>query len=242
MNQVHPRNELIDKLVAYAAALEPQFPQRIAGAPRSDMLELARYAQISLPDAYYGYFSRMGRSSGGIQLVSDGVSSFSEIFARYRDTIVPGTTKLPPGCLLLAMGQIAFRFLCVDLSEPGVEPVRFTSSTERKAILAESLEKLLYRQAFLTFGLKLHACYGIWSNTDDPQGVASFGRELERFGFLRQWFSDAVGFCGEREDARAYVEQTEGQATTVQLTCRNAAELESIGAYLELHQRADRDL
>jgi hypothetical protein len=74
MAEAQLRNELIEKCIAYAAALEPQFPRRIQGVPRRDMLELKRYARTPLLDACNGYFSRMGCSSGEIQLASDRVS------------------------------------------------------------------------------------------------------------------------------------------------------------------------
>ena len=240
MTDEHPENQFIERLIEYAASFDPSFPGQIVGVSRAEMLQLERCAGISLPDAYYGYVSRMGRASGKVELVTDGSTAFSDVLRQYEQTIRSGAERLSDRCVVLAVGELAYQFICVDLSEPPDAPVRFTANERRLRLISESLEKLLYRHVFYQVGLPRMAHCGFFFEGTKQPSVDRYAADFEGRRFERKWFSDSVAFCGERDDARVYVEQIEGQGTTILLGCESRDELEGIGALIEVRLGARR--
>ena len=223
----------MNEFLAYTDTLVPTFRHSIAGATADEMRELAAYAGPARPPMYDAYFAHMGRSDGGLRPVLDGKSTISAVLDWYRRGIMPGRTSIPEGCILVAVGIIAFDCLCIDISEDGRARVRYTSGTERRRLLAESMEHLLYRNAFVALGWGTLPHRGVWYNETDDGMVDVYGRQFEEWRFERHWFSDEVGFCGERPGARVYVQQIEGQAAIVQLASSSEGELAGLGALLE---------
>src|SRR4051812_41275700 len=99
----------VNALIVYAASFDSGFPARVQAATPEEVAELEALSGVPFPNCYRAYLLRMGRDAGGLDLVPEGSARVSDVIAASEDgpgfVSGPGPTLVPPGCLLIGVGD-----------------------------------------------------------------------------------------------------------------------------------------
>jgi hypothetical protein len=233
----------IDKLIDYISQFEPTFSSKIRGATETEIKTLEELTQRSLPKSYVNYLKRMGHDDGGLYLAQPGGSSdLATIIQNYQDMIAEDELSLPDDCILLCDYLYPNEQLVLRDND-GAEPtVWWIDSYEiYKYFYAESLEKLLWRQAFLIYQFPIlkklgnrkywNTCANQWKQRRELNAneLSSLYNLLGSLGFEKQWFSDEDTSCATREDAAIIISDKH----RINLLTKEQTELEKIGKAIE---------
>jgi hypothetical protein len=224
----------MDGFMDYIKNRDPLFPTLIRGASQKEIETLENWVGdlvgLSLPPSYKRFLSRLGHNDGGLAIGLDSTTNIVKVLDCYQNDIAKGLGKIPPNCILIGFGGLVVPEVCLEFfcdSEPRV------IISEQDSILefyAESLEKLLFRKAFMMYALKRfpYATFLVGTNVkrllEPAQKIALF------LGFKPLWFSDAIAFCGERDDAIIGISQFEAQGLSVRIAAPKRAEVERMSA------------
>jgi hypothetical protein len=230
----------MEKLIAYAAQFEPDFPRRIRGSSRADIAALAGLVGQPLPPEYESFLGYLGESDGGLKLAFDGSTALPDIMDFYREYVQTGDVTLPPGCLAIGADGMTGEAICLQTSglevsggalpPPGTiagkARVVFTGEGQVRGGYAASLEGLLYRTVYMKFRYPLMKHQKLFLG--NLGGFAAAQATAQRLGFKPEPFSDSFVYCGERPGELLILIQYEGQPLTLHFACADAAAFDQV--------------
>ena len=219
--------------IEYVSRYQPSFGSTLRGASQSEIATLASTAQAVLPASYQEFLAVMGHGDGGLRLTFDGSTDISDVIRRYESFAKTGRAAAPPNCILIGLGTLAMEGLCMWLLRGREPSIVFTRDGRVTGLYAESLEKLLYRTAFLKFGIKQFPCATYLASLP-PARISETATTIAlESGFRTLWFSDPIAFCGEKPGAAIVVNQYDGEGASVVLRGTDQGALDTIAAALE---------
>lgn len=218
----------VDELIALVSQWSPGFSERIQGATPREVQVLTELVGFPLSEVHVQFLLRMGHGDGGAGFARmDPITytsvDIAEVIDYYRARKLydarrnrprnrkkrrgaPGVElQFPPHSVLLETG--GFEIDTYVEAMPGYEP-RIIQAAARPpgVLLAESLTGYLARRAFVSFRLvplpyrlsySSRSAVGI--PVDQKFELAAVRGSCLELGFVEEWFSDVVAFCGERD-------------------------------------------
>jgi hypothetical protein len=219
----------IEGFVAYATTLDPGFSRRIRGASPETIDVLEALAGAALPASYRAFLAAMGDEDGGLDLTFGGSTRVADVVAFYRKYVVSGRIVLPPGALLIGVGDPPVGDLMLVGRPTGEPAVCLWCDGELTGLHAETLGTLLHRTVFAMYRVQRFPHVALYAAREaTPRRAAAAAAALEE-GFEPLWFSDAVEFCGERAGGAVLLTQYEARELVVQIAGHDRAAVEATG-------------
>jgi hypothetical protein len=222
----------MDELVNFVSRYQPDFPAAIQGASPEEVAELGRLTGMALPSTYIDYLSWMGRDDGGFDVGGGSTTQIGTLIEYYVESMEFQIQDIPPNCLVIAVGGGGTFELSLEYQSEIEYPVLFTSGSTIKGRCADSLEKLLFRHAFVKYRLRAWPRSAIyWGGDGDDDNSLKRAWEVARsLGFERQWYSDQIGFCGEGDGSAVAIERILDRPVWMRIAAQHSAEIETLGA------------
>jgi hypothetical protein len=222
----------MEDFIEYVTKYKPDFRTCIRGATAQEIEKLEEYAKYPLPSSYKSFLNYMGQDGCGIRLSGDGTSDIQFILTTYEEFISTSEWDIPGGCILVGLGTLTPN-VCLKLEGDKDPPLVFTTPTTISDLYAESLYKLIYRDAFVIYRTKVfpHRAY-LTSSYEDigRKNLVEPAFEIaQSLGFEKHWFSDAIQVCGEREGAAIYINQFEQQGIAIGICGEENSDIQNIG-------------
>jgi hypothetical protein len=204
----------LDNLIKYVKEFNPDFDSQIEGASAAEIAALEEFAG-RLPDSYRAFLGRMGHGEDGLDITFGGTTDITEITDHYKKLIVTGIRQMPSNCVLMGIGNFRVEYIYLDASESPNPRVVFTEGGRVSQLYAETLEKLLFRIAFMKFRLKAFE-FSAFCSGSNPQSLLNSAKGFAgKMGFAGLEFSDSVTFCGSKTGAAIAINQFEGDGIAV---------------------------
>jgi hypothetical protein len=217
----------MEQFLAYVAQFEPDFAKSIDGAGEAETSELERLVGMPLPSRYREFLERMGHDTGNLRLGGDASFAASELIEAYRKEILAGEIEVPRGSMLIGVGGMLVEEIYLELGgEDG--RVLFLAADGNIHLFAESFEKLLYRTTFVKYRPRCFPFLRTYGSASSRRLLPPAEQMALNLGFDRQWFSDALFFCGERGDAALVISQYEGEGFLIVLAGTHESEVVSM--------------
>jgi hypothetical protein len=218
----------MDKFIQYSNRYNPEFESQIVGANSAEIDKLEELTGRRLPSVYRNFLARMGHGEGGLDITFGGTTDLTKITDHYKESIVTGNHKLPPNAVLMGLGNFNIEYIYLDAGDSANPRVVFTENARISRLYAETLEKLLFRLAFMKFRLKAFEFSGFCTGSN-PQNLLGSAKGLaEKMGFTELGFSDSVAFCGSKNDAAIAINQFEGDGLAVIVGTQTPADAQII--------------
>ena len=202
----------MQRLMEYAAAVDPGFASRIEGASPAEIERLERVAGGPLPSDYRTFLDLMGRRDDAILGQDDIVTSADTLADFYDESVATGERSVPPGFITFAISGLSIGQLFVDRNPP--HPVY----QQAGKLWATSFRGLLYQKVFEKAVHRNHSIYLV--NRDTTPRLADAQTLLETLGLQRLWFSDEVTLCHESADDKVLIRQFEGRRARLLVSSR----------------------
>jgi len=206
---------VIDRIVAFCASLDPDFPQRIRGSTPEQIAELARAMGREPGAVHRAFLERMGEGQGPLSLGLYGVSPARLI--AYEPEMLEG---FPEGITLFAvpLADSDEQIYLLDGDDPEVvrhDGVPYDDQGRvdpaRAEPVAGSLSELLCLP-FLNAKVAVHkphqASYA--EKVRRPDTLARCCKIAALFGFEPYWFSSAQTFAAQRGSLVLVAKQARG--------------------------------
>lgn len=217
----------MEKLIEYVSSFEPAFPSKISGASPSEIKTLQALVRRALPALYVGYLSYMGHENGGLFLFEPGEKTdIQTIIDAYQD-LVRGEWNIPEDCILICEDIFPSQQLALRENGQAEATVWRIEGEWYGELYAASLERLLWRRAFMNYSLKSLAHYGYWM-IPKRQMLEAARNLASQMGFEKLWFSDDVVYCGEREDGMIAIDGY-GGGCHIYISAKSQSEFEKLG-------------
>jgi hypothetical protein len=233
-------NVSIDEFIVRAAQWSPGFPERIRGATSQEIQVLTELVGFPLPEVHAQFLARMGHGDGGAHLAMEGSMDITDVINQYifekeeRERLETSEWDSPSDCILLEADRVL-----MDIAlkvAPGREPRVVFSKIRAEYLCAESLVGYLGRRAFDAFrcmSLRYRLAYGSsYLSVGERYVVGDARRILLGLGFVEEWFSDSVSFCGERADVVVIATQFENSGLSVLVSSQDFKRAEEVGTAL----------
>lgn len=224
-------NTDIEALIEYVRQYDPGFIARIKGAGEGELAYLEQLAGRSLPDTYHQFLQRMGRDTGGLELLGDCSTNIGDVIDYYEGARLNPRIVIPDGCILITDCVFDGAEFCLDMRHEPEPQVVGRVGPNQTAYYASSLPALLHSVAFRAYRQGTLSSREYVSSYDDvgrryclPEAEQRAERD-----FTRQWFSDRHDFCGEGEAAALYLRQSpSGSGLYLSVAARTEQEAEKI--------------
>lgn len=188
----------IEALVDYAAEDKPDFRGRLKGASPGDVARLEAFAGIPLPGSYRSFLERMGEDAGGLKLQAGCRTEPAPVLAAYERVRENPTIIIPNGTILIGVGMLGE--LVLDARKAREPEVCLAADGEVVNRVSESLEKLLFRRAFLArVAGKPHRA-ALEGQSAGPRLLEAVA-QLRAAGFETLWFSERDVILAQSREA-----------------------------------------
>jgi hypothetical protein len=224
---------MINEFLEFVAAYDRQFPSVIRGASADSIARLQSLVRTPLPGGYREFLSRMGENDGDLRIAFLGTTNVRRIIEYYAEVGRGESDPPPANCILIGTGDISAGDVCLETRNVGEARVVRVLDAEIEGLYAESLEKLLYRTAFLKYEFERRARAGFYIGQQSADFVASATQAAMAAGYRAEWFSDAVVFCGRRDDIVLNITQYEGSPGAIIIGGGTAEQVEAAGKVFE---------
>jgi hypothetical protein len=203
----------IDALIAYAGQYHPPFASAIEGVPADQIAAYEKLAGYPVPQIFRSYLARMGCNNGGLAFNWDGWHDLRHLTGYYEDGIEENEAIAPDDCIIVWRGGLSDDVGLMVSGESQGRVVFIDDMTEIDGFCAESFEKLLYKCVFTRyrqFAFRHRQFYvSSYESTGRQFVLPQASAHAERLGFKREWFSDHILFCGERDGTAIALGQKE---------------------------------
>jgi hypothetical protein len=216
-------------LVEYVSLYDPDFATRISGADEDEIETLEVLVGQPLPEQYKQFLSLLGHSNDEFTLAYYGSTDIGEIIEYYADFRAGEVGPPPLNCVVIGYGDISVGNICLQFQDTQEPKVIFAVGKKVLGIYAGSLEKLLFRKAFIRHRLKIMPYSGVYISNDSNPLFKAASEIALRSGFTQRWFSDDAAFCGEREGAGIFIEQYQGRGIWIRICGGSQGEVKKIG-------------
>lgn len=224
-------DDRIQAFIDYATRYHRAFSNQIQGATASEIEALQALVARRLPEFYRQFLSRMGRHDGGLDLGAGASTAIRDVIEYYSEIVRLGEQEvaLPPRCIVIGVSGLDVPELSL-LHDNDHEPrVVSTSGRQIKHPIAASLERLLYRTAFIDFHSGAHANAVAYYANHAPE-IWDRARTLaEGEGFQGEWFSDDWSFCGERNETLIAMTLIDEKNVWIRLSSHHSEAVLTIG-------------
>lgn len=222
--------ETIEQLIEYTSRWRPTFRDGIQGASAQEVQELKQLVPYPLPRVYEEFLLHLGHGDGGLHVAMDGTADISDILVLYRD-FKAGEADIPEQCVVIGTGRLV-EDICLMLAPGGEPTVVFTEGDKVIGLYAESLIKLLFRNAFTDFGVSSRPFQAFYTASFADLGRTNKLMQAQQvvcdLGFKEEWFSDGVSICLTRGDTLIAVIQLAGKGMGVLIGASQAGEVDRI--------------
>lgn len=223
----------MDGFIDYISHLDPNFPNVIQGASSAEIQTLENLVKNvvgrPLPPSYRSFLSRMGHDDGGLAIGCDGTTNIDEIINCYQNSIAKGNGKVPPNCILIAVGGLVVPEVCLEFVNDKEPRVVISEQDYILEFYAESLEKLLFQNTFILYEHKRFPSSTLYGGANVKRLMKPAREIALSLDFKQLWFSDTITFCGERDDAVIDISQFERQGISLRIAAHHQAEVDAMG-------------
>jgi hypothetical protein len=219
--------------IAYVSQYDPVFVSEIEAASPEEIATYEKRARYPVPEIFRSYLACMGRRNGKIEFNWDGWYDIRQLISYYDDGISENEDIAPDNCIVIGRGGLSDDVgLLVGGKDEG-QVVFINDMTRVAGFCAETFEKLLYKCAFTRYRLRAFPHHAYYNSSYQSVGgefiVPQASAEAEQSGFGKQWFSDKILFCGEREGLAIAFGQKEGDGAFLTVSGNNMQEVEKAG-------------
>jgi hypothetical protein len=226
---------MIEELLGYIKYFDPGFPHRVVGATGDEIGRLQELVGLPIPDSCKEFLRRMGRHDGGLDAASDATMAIDRVIDYYESWVVPGRQAIPKRCIVIGVDSPVMD-VSLNLRQPGEPEVWFTED-EPYQLVSESLAHLLFRRAFFKYEPVVHPFRSVVGTKTYPSTprLMDPARELAlELGFVAEWFSDRIAFCGRRPNQVIFINQFDDTGIVIRVNAKSESEVaQSVSAILQ---------
>lgn len=222
----------MDNFFNYVKRFDNNFKTRIVGASFSEIAQLETLLGRPLPDYYKQFLLYMGHSDRELSLAYQGSTDIAEVIKYYEFLVKYGEEEEwppPADCILIGTGDVSVGDICLQMDQSEEPRVVFAMEGDMIGLYAETLEKLLFRNAFVKYRLRLLPKSGVYRSGPLERVFDPARSVAVKLNFVLQWFSDGAGICGERADAAILIEQYQETGIWICIAAQDKREVERIG-------------
>jgi hypothetical protein len=193
------------EFVEYVSSFNGKFASQMRGATAEEIAHLQRITGHALPANYREYLELMGHDDDRALGSEEIWTNISEIISFYEENVATGEDCVPDDCIVIGVGGVSVEQ--VYLEHEGQGRVYDSSDGQKHTLWAESLEMLLYQKAYMRYRRKQFAHTAFYTSSHVEPALGAARDEATRIGFVPQWFSGEVTFCGEMPGATLVINQ-----------------------------------